>query len=173
MAAIVPAPKNYPEADEPVEAVAEPASSLVLSVRIVLLCFALVFAVVLGIAVKLDPYRDGRTWTQETHTQLGLPKCTFYVATGIPCPSCGMTTSFSLLMHGDLLNSLRANWVGTSLASFCALFIPWAIVSVVRKQTVLVQSVEIALTRLVAAFLWLLIVRWVVVIVLMWQNGLL
>jgi hypothetical protein len=172
MAAIVPPPKKYPAVVEVEPATAEP-SSIVLSVRIVLLCFALVFAVVLGVAVKLDPYRDGKTWTQATHTQLGLPPCQFNVVTGIPCPSCGMTTSFSLLMHGDPVSSLRANWVGTSLAAFCALFIPWSIVSVLRKRTLLINSLEIALTRLVAAFLWLLIVRWGVVILLMWHNGLL
>jgi hypothetical protein len=172
MAAIVPPPKKYPTMNADVELVADAPARLVLSVRIVLLCFALVFAVVLGIAVKLNPYRDGTTWTQATHTQLGLPPCQFFIVTGIPCPSCGMTTSFSLLMHGDLVNSLRANWVGTALATFCALFIPWSVLSVFRKQALLVQSLEVTLTRLVAAFLWLLIVRWAVVMLLMWHNGL-
>ncbi len=29
------------------------------------------------------------------HTQLGLPPCLFLHFTGIPCPGCGMTTSFA------------------------------------------------------------------------------
>ena len=49
----------------------------------------------------------------ETHRQLGLPPCTFKEMTGLPCPSCGMTSSFALLVRGDVMNSLRANAVGT------------------------------------------------------------
>ncbi|MGE0130055.1 MAG: DUF2752 domain-containing protein [Blastocatellales bacterium] len=30
-----------------------------------------------------------------THEQLGLPPCAFLHFTGIPCPSCGLTTSFA------------------------------------------------------------------------------
>src|SRR5262245_45652894 len=30
-----------------------------------------------------------------THEQIGLPACTFLKLTGIPCPGCGLTTSFA------------------------------------------------------------------------------
>ena len=33
-----------------------------------------------------------------THQQLGLPPCNFVTLTGYPCPACGMTTSFALLV---------------------------------------------------------------------------
>src|SRR5262245_38230563 len=76
---------------------------------------ALVFVVVLltglfSVAIWLDPYdAAGKARTIETHRQLGLPECTFKNLTGKPCPSCGMTTSFSLLIHGDPVNAWKAN----------------------------------------------------------------
>lgn len=48
-----------------------------------------------------------------THTQLFLPPCFFLRVTGIPCPTCGMTTSFAFLAHGRILDSLAAHPLGT------------------------------------------------------------
>ena len=65
-------------------------------------------------AFRIHPYdADGNPRTSATHTQLGMPPCNFVTLTGKPCPSCGMTTSFALLVRGDVVSSLRANWVGT------------------------------------------------------------
>jgi hypothetical protein len=127
---------------------------------------------VLGLHIKLGhpdigikPYdEEGHAYTMETHRQLGLPECTFKTLTGKPCPSCGLTTSFALLVHGDVINSLRANSVGTLLAVFLVLVIPWAVVSVVRGRTLFIRSIERALTWTVACFLALLLLRWVIVV---------
>ncbi len=35
-----------------------------------------------------------------THESMGLPPCGFLTLTGIPCPSCGLTTSFAHFLHG-------------------------------------------------------------------------
>lgn len=56
-----------------------------------------------------------------THEALGLPPCGFYFAFGIPCPSCGMTTAFSLFAHGRPLAALRAQPAGCALALLAAL----------------------------------------------------
>ena len=96
---------------------------------------------------------------------------TFAKVTGVPCPACGMTTSFALLMRGDLLNSARANWVGTLLASFCLLVIPWTALSVCFGRALLVRSLERATVVVVMVLLVLMFARWAVVLGLGWWNG--
>lgn len=65
------------------------------------------------VAAVLCPYAaDGVPLTHGTHLQLGLPPCHLQTLFGLPCPSCGMTTSVSLCMHGDFDAALRVNWAG-------------------------------------------------------------
>ncbi|MBX3279682.1 MAG: DUF2752 domain-containing protein [Acidobacteria bacterium] len=40
-----------------------------------------------------------------THAQLGFPPCLFLKFTGIPCPNCGLTTSFA---HASRLQFIQA-----------------------------------------------------------------
>jgi hypothetical protein len=141
-------------------------------VRGSLLGLALVLLGVFAVARWLNPYNaDGSPRTLATHQQLGLPPCNFYFVTGLPCPACGMTTSFALLMHGDLRNSLRANAVGTLLAGFCLLLIPWCLASAVWRRTLFIRSVERILTLVVLAFLSLMLLRWIIVLGLTWWIG--
>jgi hypothetical protein len=131
-------------------------------------------AVVFTIAALLDPYRgDGSARQMETHTQMGLPPCSFKTMSGLPCPSCGMTTSFALLFRWppDVWNSLRANAVGTLLASFCIGAALWGLASVVRNRPVWIVSIERALIRTISIFLILLLTRWVIVVGLCWITG--
>jgi hypothetical protein len=145
---------------------------LALWVRGILLLIVAGLVAVFVIAVLLNPYNpDGTAKTMATHTgpPLNLPDCTFKTMTGgLPCPSCGMTTSFSLLMHGDPLSSLRANWVGTGLAVFCLALIPWALASVLLKRPLFIVSLERAMTITVVGFLVLMLLRWGVVLLLYW-----
>lgn len=83
-----------------------------------------------GLAVYLTPNPSG----SGTHMQLGLPPCTMKVVMGIPCPSCGMTTSFSNFVRGNLVAALSANPAGVLLATISLLFIPWSWVSIARRR---------------------------------------
>jgi hypothetical protein len=78
--------------------------------------------------LKPSPYQMG------THQQLGLPPCSFVVLLGIPCPTCGMTTSWADLMHGDLIKAFQANSGGVMLALLAVVSAPWLMISAVRGR---------------------------------------
>ena len=123
------------------------------------------FAFVFGIAIWLNPYDDdGNPRSMATHTQLGLPPCNMVTLIGKPCPACGMTTSFALLMKGDVWNSMKANWVGTMLASFGLILIPWGCISAIRGKYLFIRSAESASTVVVIVLLVLMFVRWGIVL---------
>jgi len=134
--------------------------------RWLLVSVALGLGTVFGIAIWLNPYtQDGEARVWETHRQLGLPECTFKQVTGHPCPSCGMTTSFSLFIRGDIVNSMRANFVGTILAAVCLAFIPWSLASALRARYYWIVSLEWFLPRFIVVFFALMLLRWAVVLI--------
>ncbi len=75
------------------------------------LIFAGVSAVFLA-ALWVTPSESG----VGTHHQLGLPTCGWIVAADLPCPTCGMTTSFSHAVRGQFFQSLFAQPFGLVLA---------------------------------------------------------
>jgi uncharacterized protein DUF2752 len=131
-------------------------------VRSTLVVIALGLVVVFVIAIRLDPYQS--IDRMGTHQQLGLPPCTFKTLTGLPCPSCGMTTSFAFLVRGDLWHSMQANWVGTLLAILWLAIIPWSILSALIGRPLWILSIERTLTKLVIGFVVLMLLRWVIVL---------
>lgn len=88
--------------------------------------FAAAGMAVFLVAAILDPYDDsGRPRSHGTHRQLGLPACTLKSLTGVGCPSCGMTTTFSLVMHGDPVAAWHTNWAGCVIAGLSLLGTAW------------------------------------------------
>lgn len=73
---------------------------------------ALACALVLAIAAWLQPDPAGIG----THRQLGIARCSWPVAWGIPCPTCGMTTAFALTVRGHWLDAFRTQPLGLLLA---------------------------------------------------------
>jgi hypothetical protein len=107
----------------------------------------------------------------ETHRQLGLPPCTFYWVTGLPCPSCGMTTSFSHLAHGSISDSLRANPAGTLLAVGALTAIPWCLASAVWGRRFGVHDYELLIARGMLVLFGILLVSWVLRLGWIWACG--
>ena len=134
--------------------------------RIFLLVLTVPWLAVFVVATQISPYKaDGEARQMGTHMQLGLPDCNFKELTGLPCPSCGMTTSFCLLIRADVWHSLQANFAGTLLATFGLLFIPWAFASAFLGRFVFIRSIEMVVFRLAIVFLFLLFGRWAFVLI--------
>jgi len=62
----------------------------------------------LVLAAGLTPRRAGHG----THEDLGFPPCQFFMRTGYPCPSCGLTTSFAAMAHGRFVEAFLAHPFG-------------------------------------------------------------
>src|SRR4051812_22115967 len=75
----------------------------------------------LVVAARLTPSSDGLG----THQQMHLQECGFLERTGLPCPSCGMTTSFAWFVRGNVLASLYVQPMGTILAAISGMCV-WA-----------------------------------------------
>jgi hypothetical protein len=84
-----------------------PATTRLLALGLATGCLA-----VLIVAASLTPSPTG----VGSHRGLGLQGCQLLDRTGIPCPSCGMTTSFTWFAHGNLLASLYVQPMGMALA---------------------------------------------------------
>ena len=69
-----------------------------------------------------------------THQQLGLPPCSIRMFFGMRCPACGMTTSWSHTMRGQLPSALASNTAGTLLAILALIGGPWGVSSAVRGR---------------------------------------
>src|SRR5262245_59589459 len=93
------------------------------------LAVAFVSALILVIARLLHPSPRGFG----THEQLGLPPCPFLLLTGMPCPSCGLTTSFALAARLQFLSSLTIQPFG--FIAFCLTFLAIPIsIFLIRRQ---------------------------------------
>lgn len=92
--------------------------------RVVALVVAAGIGLVLLLAFLLTPDPRG----MGTHEQLGFAPCMTEYLFGIPCPMCGMTTSFAEMAHGHILRAFVVQPAGavlfviTALVGFGSLF---------------------------------------------------
>ena len=117
------------------------------------------------VASRLNPYdpATGEPLSVGTHTQLGLPPCNFLAMSGFPCPSCGMTTSFALLMRGDMVAGWRANGAGIFLAFLGWVALPWCLLAGLGGRLWWFFRLESGLLTGLLAGLAITLLRWMVV----------
>jgi hypothetical protein len=99
----------------------QPVGRLTLSGRLLALVLSAGCLSLLVMSAGLTPSPGG----YGTHRQLGMQECGFLARTGLPCPACGMTTSFAWFAHGNLIASFYVQPMGCALAILCAMCV-WA-----------------------------------------------
>lgn len=124
--------------------------------RIGLLLIGLLLTLGFGLALMVAP--DPRGFG--THEQFGLPPCTFQAVFGVPCPSCGGTTSLAHFVRGNWIESIRCN-AATFLGALSGLaLIPWSVLSSLQGRWLLIQNpfksllILLAVISLIAALQW-------------------
>ena len=106
--------------------------------RVPLVLVGAVLVILLGVSLRLTPDPAGLG----THHQLGLPMCSVRQFLGIRCPSCGMTTSWSHMVRGQVLSAVQANSGGALLALAAAMCGPWLVTSGVRGRWLIGRPAE-------------------------------
>lgn len=69
-----------------------------------------------------------------THEQLFLPPCAFHWLTQIPCPSCGLTTSFAYLAKGEFVMGFQTHPLGPFLFLLAGVGFFYAALSLIRSR---------------------------------------
>lgn len=105
-----------------------------------------------GIGLYLTPNPAGHG----THQKLGLPPCTIYYLTGRLCPSCGLTTSVSAILHGQFALAWRANPMGFLIVAGAFLVACNSLVALLWGRSVHIESTRLTLLLLGLLTLWLL-----------------
>ncbi|MBX3470630.1 MAG: DUF2752 domain-containing protein [Planctomycetes bacterium] len=113
--------------------------------------------VVLALSLWLRPDARGIG----THEQLGLPPCGFVeMLDGVPCPSCGFTTTFALAAHGRPAEAFRNQPFGFVLFCLTVLGVPVALGAAARGVSLFEVTDRWPWGRLFCAFLALWLLAW-------------
>jgi hypothetical protein len=103
---------------------------------------------VLAVALWLRPAACG----YGTHSQLGLPPCAFLRITHLPCPGCGLTTSFAWAVRFHFWNAFLASpfgllaFFGTASMIPASIFLLWRRISLrqITESAVFTKAVYTA-----------------------------
>jgi len=133
-----------------------------LMVRLGHACVALGLAATLLLALWLEPDPRGLG----THEQLLLRPCKFHEVTGLPCPSCGMTTAFAHMARGEPRKAFIAQPLGALGCIVCALLVPVAVWATIRGENAVAAAMRLPWGKLSWAVLALAGAAWLFKIVI-------
>ncbi len=121
----------------------------------------LVTAGILGLftlARMLEPSPTG----VGTHTQLGLPPCATLAVFDSRCPACGMTTSWSLVLHFRFIEAMEANVGGSLLAIIAMVSLPITCYFSITGGVYYGEELTFSLAIAIAISLVLAVLQWAV-----------
>ncbi len=102
----------------------------------------LIAVLVVGLAVTLvwllvqvDPDPRGHG----THERLGMPPCSWPIVYGKPCPTCGVTTAATWLVHLHPLRALATQPFGALLAAAGLYVAVVALLSLCRRESMVAR----------------------------------
>jgi hypothetical protein len=121
----------------------------------------------LAVASWLKPAASG----YGTHTQLGLPPCAFLLVTGLPCPSCGLTTCFAYAIRLQFWSAFLANPFGLLAFFGTVSLIPTTIYLLCRRISFRRITESAHFTRAVYVATALYFTSWVFKLTLMHFSG--
>jgi hypothetical protein len=93
-----------------------------------------------GFGAYLTPDKSGHG----THQQLGLPPCPSVLLFDRPCPGCGLTTSWTALIHGHFGEAFHAHLLGPPLYLFYTLTAVLALYGYIKGARFLADSRPVA-----------------------------
>ena len=144
-----------------------PSTTVGVKLRLVAGLIATTFAAVLVIARLLPP--DDRGFG--THERLGLPPCGMILTSGLPCPSCGMTTSFSLMMHGRPIDAFIAQPAGAAVCLGAMIGVVLAVHAAATGRVIQVDWDRLGPVRLMLGFALFVLGGWAVKMAIGFSNG--
>ncbi|MFZ4506948.1 MAG: DUF2752 domain-containing protein [Fimbriimonas sp.] len=100
------------------------------------LIWGLAWVGVTAVGLYLTPSQRGHG----THEQLGLPPCPSVLLSQRPCPGCGLTTSWTAVLHGDFQHAFQAHALGPILYILFTLTAWLSLYGWVRKARVVSES---------------------------------
>ncbi len=113
---------------------------------------------VLAVAAWLEPDPAG----YGTHRQLGLSACGMMATTGVPCPTCGMTTAFCLAIRGRWIEAVKAQVAGALLVVAVGLVCAVSCSVLFTGKVWLVNWFRVSAVTLVFLSLAILLIAWIV-----------
>ena len=94
------------------------------------------WAGVTSVGIYLHPSSHGHG----THQQLGLPPCPSVLMFNRPCPGCGLTTSWTALIHGEFITSFRAHPLGIPMYLGFTSIALGTLIGNIRKQKLRIDT---------------------------------